>query len=103
MAYKMLPIYSKKSDQLGPFSGNISPLPRTSAPTPGSAGMRNMCISSASITMVRGAIVPSHISLPAMRKVSVPSRAPITTIGCRRISRRRKKSFIVIFFPQRSS
>ena len=29
-AYKILPIYSKKSDQLGPLRGYISPLPRTS-------------------------------------------------------------------------
>ena len=29
-AYIMLPIYSKKSDHVGPLSGNISPLPRTS-------------------------------------------------------------------------
>ena len=29
-AYITLPMYSKKSDQLGPFRGNISPLPRTS-------------------------------------------------------------------------
>ncbi len=99
----MLPIYSKKSDQLGPFSGNISPLPRTSAPAPGSAGIRNRCISSASITIVSDATLPSHISLSAMRKVRVPSNAPMITIGCRRISRRRKKSFIVIFFPHRSS
>ena len=52
-AYKILPIYSKKSDQLGPLSGNISPLPRTSGPLPGIAGIRNILMSMASITIDR--------------------------------------------------
>ena len=58
---------------------------------------------SANITIVSDTVDPSHISLPAMRKVIVPSRAPMITIGCRRISRRRKKSFIVIPSPHRLS
>ena len=38
-AYKILPIYSKNSDQLGPFSGYISPRPRISEP--GVAGINS--------------------------------------------------------------
>jgi len=41
---------AKKSDQLGPLSGNISPLPRTSYLAPGRAGMKNIAQSVDSIT-----------------------------------------------------
>ncbi len=36
-AYRILPMYSKNNDQLGPFNGNISPSPLTSCP--GMAGI----------------------------------------------------------------
>ena len=48
-AYRILPMYSKKSDQLGPLSGNISPTPLISVP--GVAG-----ISKALITVATNSI-----------------------------------------------
>ena len=42
-AYRILPIYSKNRDQLGPFRGYISPTPRISIP--GVAGIRKAFIS----------------------------------------------------------
>lgn len=98
----MLPIYSKKSDQVGPLRGNISLLPRTSAPVPGKAGNRNRCKSMANITNESDTLVPSHCTLPWIRKVITPSTVPMMIMGCRRIKRRLKKSFLPIL-PHRSS
>jgi hypothetical protein len=41
----------KNRDQQGPFNGNISPLPRTSYPTPGMAGIKNIVQSKDNIIM----------------------------------------------------
>ncbi|CCX77611.1 unknown [Parabacteroides johnsonii CAG:246] len=99
----MLPIYSKKSDQLGPLSGNISPLPRTSYLAPGRAGMKNIAQSVDSITAEIATCLPSHWTLPCMRKAIVPNITPMIIIGWRRIRRRLKKLPVVMVFPKRSS
>jgi len=44
-------MYSKKSDQLGPLRGNISPLPRISYPAPGYAGIKNIVSNNASMAI----------------------------------------------------
>ena len=101
-AYSMFPIYSKNKDQLGPFKGYISPFPRTSGPAPGATGIKNIPISIASITIEMETCEPSHFSQPCMQNVMLPKTAPRTTIGCKRINLRLKKSFVFIVF-QRSS
>lgn len=101
-AYSMLAMYSKKSDQLGPFNGNISPLPRISAVLPGRAGIINIVRRRDIITDDSAILVPSHCTLPCIINVTTPNMAPIITSGWRRMRRRLKKSFIDILF-QRSS
>ena len=89
----MLPIYSKKSDQLGPLSGNISLLPLTSAPVPGTTGSRKRFSSSAISTIVTGTCVPSHCTLSCMQYATAPRTAPMMTIGCSLMRRLLKKFF----------
>ena len=80
-AYMMLPIYSKKSDQHGPFSGNISPFPRTSRGIPGKAGIIRHEHKNARMVMANVECVPSQRSIPVSRNDTRPIAAPITTIG----------------------
>ena len=95
-------MYSKNNDQLGPFNGNISPLPRTSCIAPGQAGIKQQVSRNAKTTPVAGVIDPSHLAQPPKRKVTVPMIAPMIIIGCKRTKRRLKKSPNDILF-QRSS
>lgn len=60
--YKRLPMYSKKSDQLGPFSGYISPTPRISEP--GVAGIRKRLMSVATSSIDKEIFDTSHTEQP---------------------------------------
>ena len=80
-AYNILPIYSKNSDQHGPLSGNISPLPRTSRICPGTAGIMNIAHSSANITIDVDDWLPSQRANPDSAKLTAPITAPIITMG----------------------
>jgi hypothetical protein len=59
-----LPIYSKKSDQLGPLSGYISPTPRIS--TPGVAGIISAFISVAASSAATVTFETSHTEHPCV-------------------------------------
>ena len=61
-AYRILPIYSKNKDQLGPFRGYISPTPRISIP--GVAGIRRTFISVAIISATTGTCETSQTEQP---------------------------------------
>ena len=61
-AYRILPIYSKNRDQLGPFRGYISPTPRISIP--GVAGIRKVFISVASINAIADTCETSQTEQP---------------------------------------
>ena len=61
-AYRILPIYSKNRDQLGPFRGYISPTPRISIP--GVAGIRKAFISVASINAIADTCETSQTEQP---------------------------------------
>ena len=76
-----MPIYSKNNDQPGPLSGNISPLPRTSYGTPGTAGIIHIVSIRATITQLVGAMLPSHLSHPVAKNAMAPITAPIISIG----------------------
>ena len=100
----MLPTYSKKSDHEGPLSGNISPLPRTSRPVPGNAGSIRQEQMKAMKVSRQVERVPSQRSMSDKKtKDTMPIKAPITTMGCRRMSLRLKNPFMVSDLPQRSS
>src|SRR3712207_8049960 len=63
----------------------------------------NMAQSNANIASDKGTGAPSHLTPPCSRNVAKPITAPKTTIGCRRINRRRKNSLLVNPCRQRSS
>ena len=60
----MLPMYSKSSDQLGPFSGYISPTPRTSIEI--GAGSNKAFISVATANAPRVIFETSHTGHPCV-------------------------------------
>ena len=70
-----------ESDQLGPLSEYISPLPRTSYPAPGYAGISSMPKTIATMVQLSGVGDPSHFTPPPIKNATHPMMAPMMIMG----------------------